>query len=332
MKTTVRQPYTELQSLLRKGGYFESRNSFYVARFLFLITLLVAHIACLVFVDNFPLQICNAIALAFTSTQVGLFAHDIVHRQAWRNEIFDVIVGDLLVGISCSWWHNKHNQKHHAHTNRLGLDTDIEAPFLALAAEQLEDKKGFEKFLIRFQAYYFLVVLFFIPVAMHIESALFLLKNKVKNRGLEAIAFSLHFGIYLTCLVLSPLNLWQAVIFTLIFKSLFGVYLGLIFIVNHAGMPIFSADEKIDPFSLQVLTSRNISAHPITDFLMGGLNAQIEHHLFPQMCRIKLNASRRLVRKFCLEKNIPYHETGFIRACVETFSSLNNIGKLSASQ
>ena len=119
MKTTVRQSYSELQSLLRKAGYFDSQNDFYVARFVLLMALLLTHLACLVFVDNFALQLCNAIALAFTSTQIGLFAHDIVHRQAWRNEIFDVIVGNLFIGISRAWWHDKHNQKHHAHTKDL---------------------------------------------------------------------------------------------------------------------------------------------------------------------------------------------------------------------
>jgi fatty acid desaturase len=108
---------------------------------------------------------------------------------------------------------------------------------------------------------------------------------------------------------------------------LFGIYLGMIFAPNHKGMSTFGPGDKIDFLREQVLTSRNMRGSPITDFVYGGLNYQIEHHLFPYMPRNKFARAQKIVRDFCKAKGISYHETSVLGGIYEIFSHLNQISR-----
>ena len=87
--------------------------------------------------------------------------------------------------------------------------------------------------------------------------------------------------------------------FILVQQGLFGFYLGCSFAPNHKGMPILAAADKTDFLRRQVLTSRNVRGGWLTDLALGGLNYQIEHHLFPSMPRAQPAPAQPLVRAFC---------------------------------
>jgi fatty acid desaturase len=105
---------------------------------------------------------------------------------------------------------------------------------------------------------------------------------------------------------------------------LFGVYLGSIFAPNHKGMAM--PDGRLDFLRKQVITSRNVRGGSLTDGLlhvaMGGLNHQIEHHLFPSMPTPHLRRARPIVRSFCTEIGVPYHETGLAQSWAEALGQL----------
>ena len=103
-------------------------------------------------------------------------------------------------------------------------------------------------------------------------------------------------------LVLSPV---KAVVFILVQQGLFGLYLGCSFAPNHKGMPILAADDHTDFLRRQVLTSRNVRGSWLVDFALGGLNYQIEHHLFPSMPRPNLRRAQPIVREFCRQHGLP---------------------------
>jgi fatty acid desaturase len=105
-----------------------------------------------------------------------------------------------------------------------------------------------------------------------------------------------------------------------------GLYLGTIFAPNHKGMPVLEKENSWDFLHRQVLTARNVYAHPLTDFWYGGLNYQIEHHLFPSMARNKLKEAQSVVRAFCQEQAIPYHETTGLQSFAEILSYLHGMG------
>ena len=134
-----------------------------------------------------------------------------------------------------------------------------------------------------------------------------------------------HAAGYLTALllVLSPL---QAVVFVLVQQGLFGLYLGCSFAPNHKGMPTLTAAEELDFVRRQVLTSRNVRGSRSVDFLLGGLNYQIEHHLFPNMPRPNLRRAQPLVRAFCDEHGITYSEAGIFGSYAEAICHLRSVG------
>src|SRR6185437_13840909 len=126
-------------------------------------------------------------------------------------------------------------------------------------------------------------------------------------------------------LVLSPV---QAVAFVLLQQGLFGVYLGCSFAPNHKGMPVLDEDEKSDFLRRQVITSRNIRGGWLTDLALGGLNYQIEHHLFPSMPRPSLRHAREPVRAFCAQHGIAYRDSGFFASYAEVLRHLHTVGSL----
>ena len=114
--------------------------------------------------------------------------------------------------------------------------------------------------------------------------------------------------------------------FLLVQQGLFGVYLGCSFAPNHKGMAIFGKDEKVDYVRRQVLTSRNIRGGRFTDWLLGGLNYQIEHHLFPSMPRPSLRRAQTLVRTYCARHGISYYETGLFDSYAQVLRHLHAVG------
>jgi fatty acid desaturase len=91
-------------------------------------------------------------------------------------------------------------------------------------------------------------------------------------------------------------------------------------------MPILPADTDLDFLRQQVLTARNVRPNPITDFWYGGLNYQIEHHLFPTLPRNKLGQARAIIKDWCRDHAIDYYETGLIQSYKEILSSLHEVG------
>jgi len=112
-------------------------------------------------------------------------------------------------------------------------------------------------------------------------------------------------------------------LFILVQQALFGLYMASVFAPNHKGMLVVGRDEVMDFLRLQVLTARNVRAHPITDFWYGGLNYQVEHHLFPSMARNQLREAQVIIRKFCEEQQISYYETGMVNSYVEILDYLH---------
>ena len=83
---------------------------------------------------------------------------------------------------------------------------------------------------------------------------------------------------------------------------------------------------KLDFFSKQVLTSRNVSGGWWATALMGGLNYQIEHHLFPSMPRPHLATARRMVLEHCRRHDVDYAENNLMAAWGIVVSYLNRVG------
>ena len=122
------------------------------------------------------------------------------------------------------------------------------------------------------------------------------------------------------------LPLGMAFAFFGVMVAVFGVYMGASFAPNHKGMPIIAPDAKLDFFSKQVRTSRNVAGGWWATWLMGGLNYQVEHHLFPSMSRLHLAQAREVVRDYCETHDVPYTETSLWRSYAIVIDYLNRVG------
>jgi fatty acid desaturase len=108
--------------------------------------------------------------------------------------------------------------------------------------------------------------------------------------------------------------------------AVFGIYMGSSFAPNHKGMPVLPHDSKVDFLRRQVLTSRNIRGSWVMDSYMGGLNYQIEHHLFPNMPRPHLAKAQEIVKEYCDTHRIQYTEASLFQSYGIVVRYLNQVG------
>lgn len=325
-RTPVNQ-YAELKQRIKRKGLLEQQPAYYTYKILFTLGLLVLSIACLVVFNHSWFQLLNAVFLAFVFAQIGFIGHDIGHRQVFRStrlfELASFITGNLLLGWSWSWWVDKHN-RHHGHPNELDVDPDIGIPLLAFTEEEALSRRGFPRFMVKYQAYLYLPLELLGWISFLIFSISFLLHKQAKYPKREAMCMLIHYLLYFGLLFFC-LNVWQALLFFAIHRALFGLYLGSVAAPNHKGMLVSEKDTPLDFLHQQILSSRNVKAHPVTDFWYGALNYQIEHHLFPTIPRNRLKEAQHVVKDFCQEYEIPYHETGFLQSYREIFQHLHEV-------
>ena len=321
--------YAALKHLIKQRGLLDRQPAYYAGKFAFTLGLLALSLTLLLILENPWLQLLNAAYLAFVFVQVGLLAHDCGHRQfsfrtSWKNDWLTIVLGNLLIGISRQWWIDKHNE-HHGHPNQMDADPDIEIPLLAFEEEQALAKRGVARFVVKYQAILIIPLSLLQAFSLHRSSIRFLVEKKAKSTLAEALTLGTHFAVYFG-LVFSVLEPLQAVLFIAVHRGLFGMYMVSIFAPNHKAMPVLERESQLDFLHRQVLTSRNVVAHPITDFWYGGLNYQIEHHLFPRLPRNKLREVQPIVRDFCREHSIAYHETSVLQSYREILQHLHEVG------
>jgi fatty acid desaturase len=260
------------------------------------------------------LVLIPAAALGVASTQLAFLGHDGAHQQIMStrsgNTLIGLIAGNLLTGLSIGWWIDKHN-RHHANPNKEDHDPDIGEGVLAFTTTHAANRTGrLARAITRHQAVLFFPLLTLEGLNLHVASLAWL--GRVRGgrlRRTELVLFSVHALAYLGAVlwVLPPV---QAVAFVALHQAVFGLYMGCSFAPNHKGMPIIGAHQNLDYLRRQVLTSRNVRGGWFVDQLLGGLNYQIEHHLFPSMPRCNLRRAQTLVRAYCAQHRIPYRETG----------------------
>jgi fatty acid desaturase len=321
--------YTQLSRQIRQAGLLERRHGYYAAKLILNLGLLVAGGVAFVLLGESWWQLVTAAYLAVVFTQLAFVGHDAGHRQLFRsrpaNNLVGLVHANLLVGISFGWWVPKHDA-HHSNPNHEDLDPDIDIPALAFTAGQARDKGGLARVVARYQAFLFFPLLLLEAAQLHTASAKAVLKGGSGRANLvEALLLLLHLVGYLTALVwvLSPV---QAVAFVVVHQGLFGLYLGCAFAPNHKGMPTLTAADQLDFLRTQVLTSRNVTGSRGVDFVLGGLNYQIEHHLFPNMPRPNLRHAQPLVRAFCAHHGLPYVEASLLGSYAQAVRHLHAVG------
>jgi fatty acid desaturase len=314
--------FAELQRRINAAGLLRRRPGYYAVRLTVVSLLLIGGWTAFALVGASWWTLAVAAFLAVVFAQIALVAHDLAHRQVFRTNGPSAragrIAGNLAIGMSYGYWMDKHT-RHHANPNHDDLDPDVGPGVLVWTPEAARGRG----LLTRYQAYFFFPLLTLLGLSLKRDSIRALPTGTVKRRGLEAILLGAHLVLYVSALllVLSPL---QALAFVVVHQALFGVYLGMTFAPNHKGMPHPTGDQ--DFLRKQVLTSRNVRGGRLTDLALGGLNHQIEHHLFPAMPSPNLRRAQPIVQDYCAEIGVPYEITGLVESYRAALSHLNRVG------
>lgn len=320
------QEFRELKKSLEARGLFLKTRGFYFWLSFLYISAFLASIAFIAGYQNSYWQIANVFLFSFAFVQLGFIGHDMAHHQVFSSRRVHTLVSRLLWGLVLGarhdWWASKHN-RHHASPNQLCKDPDIELPFV-FSPEQSENRGVIFRSFMPYQHIYFFPLLLLSHVSI-IRGTVnhFLSKDKDRNAfadiGLQVLHYALlYFAIFYS------LGFLYGVLFVASYSLIVGAYLGLTFAPNHKGMPIVIGDAA-PSHEQQIITARNIKPNFFTDILYGGLNYQIEHHLFPVMPRKNLKKARTMVLEFCRKSGISYHETTIFGSFAEIYRGLKAV-------
>jgi fatty acid desaturase len=324
--------YAELSRRVKAAGLLRSRPGYYSWKISATVVCLAAGWIAFVLIGPSWWQLLTAAFLGVMATHLGFLGHDGGHRQIFRTRraayAFGLVVGNAGIGLSYGWWQDKHS-RHHAHPNDLARDPDVRSGALVYDTEQMRGRGRFGRWFASGQAYMFVPMLLLEALHLHVASVRALRSGVVSARWVEGSLLALHVTAYLVVVAL-VLPFWQAIAFIAVQQAVFGLYMGASFAPNHKGMPIERPEDHWDYLRRQVITSRNIRGGPFVDLALGGLNYQIEHHLFPSMPRPSLRRLQPLVREFCAERGVPYVECSMAGSYKQAFAHLDNVANPAA--
>lgn len=344
--------YRELRAKIVAMGLFNASPMYYTYKVLSNLLLVAIAIACAVMSDSFSVNMIGALVLGIFWQQCGWLAHDFLHHQVFKNrlhgDLMGVLIGDLFQGFSVQWWKSKHNA-HHAVPNLHAScpdaadgDPDIDTmPILAWTLKMAEsaEKSKTGQFLIRWQSFFYFPVLLFARLAwahqswvfvwggfgQHSVKAAHIDKKNMKYPTLEKIALVLHYAWLFY--VMSFMPILNAVAYFFVAQMSCGFFLATVFGLGHNGMAVYPADQRPDFWKLQVSTTRNITSNWFVDWFCGGLQYQVDHHLFPSLPRHNLKQVHELVASFCKDQGVTYHETDMLVGTYEVLSHLSKVSR-----
>lgn len=357
--------YRDLRSKMVMMGMFQSSKLFYAWKYFTNISLWAAGMYINYVSDSMWMHGLSALLVALFLQQCGWLAHDHLHHQVFRNrqmgDILGLFWGGVAQGFSIQWWKNKHNG-HHAVTNLHSSsamaqdgDPDIDTmPLLAWSLKQAQSYRELSedgtdsavvRFFIRYQAALYTPILLLarlswlresFKVAFGLGAASENSKMELERKGLqypigEKVVLVIHYAwMFALSSGYGRFSLLYSVGYFLTVTCMCGFLLGVVFGLGHNGMATYDADARPDFWKLQVTTTRNIiGGHGIpqfvVDWLCGGLQYQVEHHLFPSLPRHNLKRAHEFVHSFCKEWGVTYHEADLIDGTIEVIQHLAKV-------
>ncbi|MFC7304610.1 fatty acid desaturase family protein [Streptomyces monticola] len=322
--------FAPLLRTVRGQGLLERRIGWYVRGITVNALILAALVAAVLAVGDTWWTLLLAVPLAVFFARTAFIGHDAGHSQISGSRttarVIGLVHGNLLLGMSAAWWNDKHN-RHHANPNHLEKDPDVKPDVLVFARDHAEGRAGVKGWLTRNQAWLFFPLCLLEGLNLKVSGFRDLRRQAPRERLVEGTLLVTHLAAYAT-LLLTAMSPGKAIAFALLHQALFGLHLGMAFAPNHKGMEMpDGTGERWGHLRRQVLTSRNIRGSALTDWFLGGLNYQIEHHLFPSMPRPHLRLAQPMVRDHCRTVGIPYTETGVIDSYRQALRHLREVGE-----
>jgi linoleoyl-CoA desaturase len=286
------------------------------------------------------------ILMGFGMAGIGLSVmHDANHGAYSKNEKVNKMVGYILffLGGSDVNWRIQHNILHHTYTNVTGMDEDIN-PGIVMRFSPHEKRRFMHRFQHIYAWFLYGLMTFMWFVSKDYKQAV-----RYEKMGLTATQKT-TFRKHLTTLIISkilygfmiiglplmfsPVPWWFSLIGFFIMEFISGLTLGMIFqpahVVPTSDYPVPDASGNInaDWAVSQLYNTANFAPKAkVLSWYVGGLNYQVEHHLFPNICHVHYSKISEIVRETALEYNLPYHSyKTFYRALAEHTRMLHRLG------
>ena len=270
-------------------------------------------------IDETYKSIALGLFMTLIFTRAVFISHDILHTQYFKNKSLSFKLSypfsAIILSNSSSWWDFKHNINHHTWCNIVEKDVDINALDGAFT-----NNPGKKPWLQKTKYLVFWGAMFFMYPAFIVQSYNFAIERKKWG---ELALMLLHWPI-----------IWGPIFYMLPFSSALIIYLTLNFtlspwlafgfITNHLGCEVFNKEEgdKLSWMELQMRTSRSLSGGAFVHWFYGGLNTQIEHHLFPKAPRFNLLKIQKITKEYAKNHKIKYFETTPFEAYVQINDAL----------
>lgn len=266
-------------------------------------------------------------------------AHGSFSKYAWINKLAGLSLNFL--GANVFMWNTKHNVVHHAYTNIDGIDDDIDAGVFLRLCETQEYKKLHKYQHIYFWGAYALLYLYWIFFTDYKKY----FTKKVGSMPLKRMELKDHLSfwifkvIHLAIFVAVPIytiGFLPWLIGFMLYAMFAGVVLSVVFQLAHTveetQFPVPVANKIEDEWAVhQLKTTANFATrNKVISWLVGGLNFQIEHHLFPKISHVHYPAISKIIKDACAEYGIPYIEHRRMREALN--SHINHLRQLGQNQ
>ncbi|KAL6982048.1 Delta 8 Fatty Acid Desaturase [Sarracenia purpurea var. burkii] len=335
----VSKDYRRMASEFSKAGMFEKKEHVVIYSLCFVTLLFAAAISGVLCSENFWVHMAAGGLLGFAWVQVTYLGHDSGHYNIMTsrgfNNLAQILTGNCLTGISIAWWKWTHNA-HHIAVNSLDYDPDLQhLPFFAVSSSLFQSLTScfygreltfdpLSRFLVSYQHYTFYPVMCVGRINLFLQTFLLLFSNrKVPNRAMNIFGI-LTFWIWFPLLVSCLPNWTERVLFVFVSFCVTSIQ-HIQFCLNH-----FAANVYVGPptgndwFEKQTRGTIDISCSTWMDWFHGGLQFQLEHHLFPRLPRCHLRTISPLVKELCKKHNLPYRSLSFYEANVMTIKTLRD--------
>ena len=336
-----------IRQRLLKEGRFKTDLTYYYKHAAWIASIFAGALYCSLVCESTAMHFVGATLLALFWQQMAFIGHDVGHNSLTHDFEFDnnfgVLIGNLLTGIGIGWWKRSHNV-HHIVCNSIENDPDIQhIPVMAVSNSIIGKKfyssfhehtvdgtNAVSRFLVGYQHLLFYPIMSFARFNLYVQGWLHvLLQPQVRNRRGEVVTLLL-FACWLSALVTNIPNagFYEKLGYVLFSHALAGV-LHVQICLSHFHMDTYHGhaynDASDEWFVMQLKTTLNITCPEWLDWFHGGLQFQIEHHLWPRLPRHELRYASKLVQEFCLENGVRYHAPTWIKAQVELYESMKKV-------
>ncbi|KAI5647180.1 hypothetical protein M9H77_33185 [Catharanthus roseus] len=335
----VSKAYRELAHKFSMAGLFDKKGHGVIYSMISVVLMMSICFYGVLFCTDFWIHIVSGAVLGFSWVQVTYLGHDSGHYQIMTSRRFNkfaqILTGNCLTGISIAWWKWTHNA-HHIACNSLDHDPDLQhLPFFAVSGQFFKSltsrfygrKLTFDpvaRFLVSYQHFTYYPIMIVARLNLYFQTFLLLFSNRrVPDRALNILGI-LIFWTWFPLLVSYLPNWTERFLFVLI-SFVVTAFQHIQFTLNHFAANVYvGPPEGNDWFQKQTGGTIDISCSSWMDFLFGGLQFQLEHHLFPRLPRCQLRGISPFVQDLCKKHGLPYRSYSFFQANLKTLQTLRS--------